>query len=120
MLEQIRGLGADLGDPEGCVICHGGNPTATTKEAAHQGAPTDLSEGVGPQTFYPDPGSIWIADRSCGQCHIDYPSRVEKSLMNTEAGKIQGNLHTWGIPEVQNHKVPWGMCGRLPFGKDLF
>jgi hypothetical protein len=28
--------------------------------------------------------------------------------MNTEAGKIQGNLHTWGIAEVQNHKVPWG------------
>ena len=28
--------------------------------------------------------------------------------MNTEAGKIQGNLHTWGIPEVMYHKVPWG------------
>ena len=29
-------------------------------------------------------------------------------MMNTEAGKIRGNLHTWGILEVQNHKVPWG------------
>ena len=33
---------------------------------------------------------------------------LKRSLMNTEAGKIQGNLHTWGIAEVQDHKVPWG------------
>ncbi len=47
---------------------------------------------------------------TCGQsaCHAGYEERLEKSLMNTEAGKIQGNLHTWGIPEVMNHKVPWG------------
>ncbi|GAB4239348.1 MAG: selenite/tellurite reduction operon c-type cytochrome ExtM [Methyloligellaceae bacterium] len=108
MLEQIRDLGKEYGDPEGCVVCHGGNPQATTKDTAHKGAPKDLAEGAGPQTFYPDPGSIWIADRTCGQCHGDYAGRVKKSLMNTEAGKIQGNLHTWGIPEVQNYKVPWG------------
>jgi hypothetical protein len=47
---------------------------------------------------------------TCGQsaCHKGYPERLEKALMNTEAGKIQGNLHTWGIEEVQNYKVPWG------------
>ena len=44
-----------------------------------------------------------MASATCG-----YAYRVERSLMNTEAGKIQGNLHTWGIAEVQNHKVPWG------------
>jgi len=45
---------------------------------------------------------------TCGQsaCHKGYEARLEKSLMNTEASKIQGNLHTWGIEEVQNHKVP--------------
>lgn len=57
--------------------------------------------------FYPDPGSVWIADNTCGQCHPGYPYRLERSLMNTEAGKIQGNLHTWCSAEVQNHKVPW-------------
>ena len=67
-----------------------------------------LSSGLGPQEFYPDPGSIWIANRTCGQCHPGYSYRLERALMNTEAGKIQGNLHTWGIPEVQYHKVPWG------------
>ncbi len=108
MLSQIKQFGESVGDPSGCVTCHGGTPQATTKAAAHSGAPADFAEGIGPKTFYPDPGSIWIADRTCGQCHAGYAERVKKSLMNTEAGKIQGNLHTFGIREVQNYKVPWG------------
>jgi len=111
MLALIKGRGSLHGDPEGCVVCHGGNPQETeNKEQAHQGSPQSLVEANGPQTFYPDPGSVWIANNSCGQvgCHEGYPGRLEKALMNTEAGKIQGNLHTWGIPEVQNHQVPWG------------
>ena len=108
MMLQIKAIGAANGDPEGCVTCHGGNPEGTTVETAHKGSPKGLKDGSGPKAFYPDPGSIWIADNSCGQCHVGYAYRVERSLMNTEAGKIQGNLHTWGIPEVQNHKVPWG------------
>jgi hypothetical protein len=28
--------------------------------------------------------------------------------MSTEAGKIQGNLHTWGVEQVQSYQVPWG------------
>ena len=108
MMLQIKAIGTAAGDPEGCVVCHGGDPTGTTVEAAHKGAPNVLKEGNGPKAFYPDPGSVWIADRTCGQCHVGYAYRVERSLMNTEAGKIQGNLHTWGIAEVQDHKVPWG------------
>jgi len=43
-----------------------------------------------------------INEFTCGQaaCHQGYPERLEKALMNTEAGKIQGNLHTWGIKAV--------------------
>ena len=108
MMLQIKAIGAANGDPEGCVTCHGGDPKGTTVEAAHKGSPKGLKDGNGPKAFYPDPGSVWIAERSCGQCHVGYAYRVERSLMNTEAGKIQGNLHTWGIAEVQNHKVPWG------------
>ena len=109
MLAQIKGMGVAQGDPEGCVVCHGGNPQGLTAEEAHQGRP-EKAMASGPKTFYPDPGSVWIADNSCGQsgCHQGYPYRLERALMNTEAGKIQGNLHTWGIAEVQNHKVPWG------------
>jgi len=109
MLAAIRALGKSQGDPEGCVVCHGGNPQGLTAKAAHQGVPKQAPK-TGPKTFYPDPGSLWIADNSCGQagCHQGYSYRLERALMNTEAGKIQGNLHTWAIDEVQSYKVPWG------------
>ncbi|OQX35245.1 MAG: cytochrome C, partial [Candidatus Sedimenticola endophacoides] len=110
MMAMIQAKGAPHGDAAGCVVCHGGNPQGLTKDEAHKGSPAALKNEGGPQLFYPDPGSVWIAENSCGQsgCHSGYAYRVERSLMNTEAGKIQGNLHTWGIDEVQNHKVPWG------------
>lgn len=107
MLALIRGFGVNYGDAEGCVVCHGGNPQATTAEAAHQGTPANMAAN-GPREFYRDPGSIWVADYTGGQCHPGYADRLLRALMNTEAGKIQGNLHTWGVAEVQNYKVPWG------------
>ena len=109
MMAAIKALGGTQGDPAGCVVCHGGNPMGLTAAEAHKGIP-EKAMPTGPKTFYPDPGSVWIADHSCGQagCHMGYPYRMERALMNTEAGKIQGNLHTWGVAEVQNHKVPWG------------
>ncbi|MDH3634528.1 MAG: cytochrome C [Gammaproteobacteria bacterium] len=110
MLQLINSLSAVHGDTAGCVMCHGGDPTASDAAKAHEGSPQSLVDFKGPQTFYPDPGAMDINKFTCGQsaCHAGYEERLEKSLMNTEAGKIQGNLHTWGIPEVQNHKVPWG------------
>ncbi len=110
MMAVIKSLGSSHGDKEGCVVCHGGNPKAKDAKTAHSGSPKALVNAKGPQTFYPDPGAMDINKFSCGQsaCHQGYAERLEKSLMNTEAGKIQGNLHTWGIKEVQNHKVPWG------------
>ena len=106
MMEQIIDMGKELKDPGGCVVCHGGSPNATTKEAAHKGAPKDLAENDGPDMFFPDPGSIFIGDRACGQCHQGYAARLMKSLMNTEAGKLQGNLWSWGVQ--QDRKVVWG------------
>jgi hypothetical protein len=110
MLLAIKGIGSQHGDPSGCVVCHGGNPKATKKEEAHKGSPKSLIDAKGAQMFYRDPGSLWVNQFTCSQagCHQGYNERLEKALMNTEAGKIQGNLHTWGIPQVQNYKVPWG------------
>ncbi len=107
MMVQLAAIGAAHGDPGGCVVCHGGTPGATDVAGAHTGTPAALASS-GPAEFYRDPGSMWIADRTCGQCHQGYAYRLERALMNTEAGKIQGNLHTWGIREVQNYRVPWG------------
>ncbi|MDJ0668124.1 MAG: hypothetical protein QNJ61_12620, partial [Desulfobacterales bacterium] len=108
MMRTIKANGSQHGDPDGCVICHGGNPKATVKEEAHKGIPPTLKLAPGPKGYYPDPGSIWIAENSCGVCHVGYVYRAKISLMNTEAGKIQGNLHTWGFEEVTNFRVPWG------------
>ena len=106
MMTTIKGMAKPYGDPGGCVICHGGTPNATTKEQAHQGSPKQLIEATGPQMFYPDPGSIWINEFTCGQCHRGVANRLKKSLMNTEAGKLQGNFWSWGIQK--DMKVVWG------------
>ena len=105
MMESILAIGPDYNDPGGCVVCHGGTPTATTVEEAHSGTPGDLAE-FGPHTFYPDPGALWVADKSCGQCHDGYAERLKKSLMNTEAGKLQGNLWSWGV--IDTHRSVYG------------
>lgn len=104
-LAAIAGLGASHGDPSGCVVCHGGNPAATDKASAHKGAPQRLRKAGGPANFYPDPGSVWIADKTCGQCHAGYAEVVKKSLMNTEAGKLQGNLWSWGMQKERGSKL---------------
>ena len=101
MMEQIKSMGPDYGDPDGCVVCHGGNPQGLTAEEAHAGTHPELAEAGGPHTFYPDPGAVWIADKSCGQCHDGYAERLTKSLMNTEAGKLQGNLWSWGVLDTR-------------------
>lgn len=105
MMDAIFALAEDYNDPGGCVVCHGGNPAAKTPEDGHKGAPKELTEADGPHTFYPDPGSIFIGDRACGQCHQGYAERLMKSLMNTEAGKLQGNLWSWGVQK--DRKAKW-------------
>jgi hypothetical protein len=106
MMTTIKAMGKPYGDPAGCVICHGGNPQATTKKRAHQGSPARLIEATGPQMFYPDPGSLWINEFTCGQCHRGVANRLKKALMNTEAGKLQGNFWSWGLQKSM--KTVWG------------
>ena len=90
MMQQIQAMGE-------CTACHGGDASITDNaDAAHAG------------DFYPDPGSIWVSDKTCGKCHPGYTERLMLSLMNTEAGKIQGNLHAWGaIPGEEDQKVKY-------------
>jgi len=94
MMQQIMAMGEGLGDSGGCVVCHGGNPDNGSVKGAHMGSPQAHPGGLA--AFVRDPGSIWIADKTCGICHSDTVSNIKKSLMMTEAGKIQGNMHSWG------------------------
>lgn len=109
MGQALKGFGGSDGI---CVVCHGGNPAAVTKAAAHSPAPS----GKGKKGFFPDPGSLWIAKKTCGICHSSYIARVNNSLMATEAGKIQGALHTVGIQ--QDKKVRYGDYDRTSLPED--
>ena len=86
-------------DTSGCTVCHGGDPNANTVDKAHAGSSAALLEIGGATEFYPDPGSMWIAEKTCGLCHSGYNQRLKKSLMATETGKLQGNFWAWGLTE---------------------
>ena len=105
MMKQIYKKGAAAGDPNGCVVCHGGNPQAFTKEEAHRGTTAFFKVHEGPKEFYPDPGSSWINKNTCGQCHKEQVRSQYNSLMMTEQGKIQGTLWSFGGLEGYNHNV---------------
>lgn len=92
MMEKIKMRGKQYGDPEGCIICHGGTPSATLKEAAHRNSPPALVAAGGPQRFYPNPGNARVAEYTCGQCHEGYARRLLKSLISTKTESIQRNL----------------------------
>jgi hypothetical protein len=93
MAKQIYIKGKKMGDPNGCVICHGGNPREE-KDAnnAHKGAP----EGSSLKIFNRHSASMGINDKTCGLCHKKWVYAAQRSVMQTEAGKIQGALWGWG------------------------
>jgi hypothetical protein len=106
MMQRILALGRERGDPAGRVVCHGGDPKATTAGSAH----------AGPK-FYADPSSPWVNEHTCGQCHPRHVQTQWTSLMMTEAGRIQGTTwafggleggyaHKWGNYDVHNPKDP--------------
>ena len=95
MMQRIFRKGKRQGDPAGCIICHGGDPKATTKEKAHKG-----------EFFYSDPGSPWVNDTACGPCHNAQVGAQWNSLMMSESGKIQGTCWSFGGLEGYDHK--WG------------
>ena len=95
MAKQIYAMGSGLGDPNGCVVCHGGNPREE-KDAkiAHTGAPEDGKLN----TFVVHSGSVWVNEKICGQCHKEWTYAQYRSIMQTEPVKF---------------RVPYGV-GALP------
>jgi len=94
MAQEIYKKGETAGDPNGCVVCHKGNPSETkSKKLAHK----DMIRY---------PASVWVYEQTCGQCHPDHTYAVSRSLMQTEAGKIQGALWGWGA--ISGYEVKYG------------
>ena len=88
-----------------CIVCHGGNPKATTKKAAHSGTLAYFLTHPGPKEFYPDPGSPWINQNTCGMCHAEQVAAQMNSLMMSEQGKIHGVLYSFGGLEGYEHNM---------------
>jgi len=88
-----------------CIVCHGGNPKAMTKEKAHTGTVAYFRKEKGPKEFYPAPGSPWINQNTCGMCHQEQVQAQTNSLMNTEQGKIHGVLYSFGGLEGYDHNM---------------
>lgn len=94
MMHEIYKEANKLGDPNGCIICHYGNPKEEhNKTAAHN-------------NMIIHPGSMWTLDRTCGNCHNDHSYNMHRNLMETEAGKIQGGMWGWGA--TNGYKALYG------------
>lgn len=94
MMQQIFKRGEQMGDPNGCVVCHGGTPDETTnKDLAHKGVPLGslLSD------FTPVPAALQVNESTCGTCHKEHTYSVQRSIMNTDAGKMKAITHSFGI-----------------------
>jgi len=103
-MQRIFALGEEVGDPDGCVVCHGGSVDALTADEAHQGTSTALRERGGPDEFFADPASPWVNAQTCGQCHAEQVRSQWSSLMMSEAGKIQGTTWSFGSLEGYDHR----------------
>jgi hypothetical protein len=105
MAKAIANVAKKAGYPDNsCIVCHGGNPEKLSKNEAHKGSIEFFIKNRGPKEFYPDPGSAWINKNTCGMCHKEQVSTQWNSLMNTEQGKIQGTLWSFGALEGYSHK----------------
>ena len=104
MAQQIYAMGSALGDPNGCVVCHGGSSSKTNdKNAAHTGAPSGSLIGH----FAPAPGAFAVMDKACGICHLQQTQSIRKSIMSTEAGKIKVIAYGWGL-DNEDHLHRYG------------
>ena len=113
MFQEILKVAEASGTNNRCVVCHGGDAevrraadVAQGTEAyteladkAHTGTPAYFTSNPGPKEFYPDPGSPWVNENTCGPCHQWEVKTQWQSLMMTEAGKIQGTVWGFGVHE---------------------
>jgi len=106
MMKAILHLATKAGHKgNDCIVCHGGDPKATTKKEAHNGTVAYFTNHPGPKNFYPSPTSAWINKNTCGVCHPNQVASQYNSLMMSEAGKIQGALWSFGAKEGYNHSI---------------
>ena len=79
---------------DNCVICHAGNATATSEEAAHAG-------------IISFPGDLSNATETCGRCHAERVASVRDNLMHTGHGMVEvtRNIVDDGSPADAVHNL---------------
>lgn len=98
----------------GCIDCHGGDATATTKESAHvpsrfpdawrtSGNPVrsyTLLNHESPEFIrFVNPGDLRVAQQACGSCHQDEVQQTKTSMMTH-------GCMLWGAALYNNGAVP--------------
>jgi hypothetical protein len=92
-----------------CTFCHGGDPQAATKEAAHvqPTLPVIMDRTVPPLDYdlpyqmFVNPSNLRVVDYTCGWCHWAKVREVWKSLMATAAGHYAGGLYQNGVVDTK-------------------
>jgi hypothetical protein len=113
MAQAIYKKGVENGDPNGCTVCHAGDVSELiNKDLAHK----DLIRF---------PASMWVNEKTCGQCHGGYNYMLHRNLMQSEAGKIQGALWGWGAkngykPVYGNYDIKDTDGPRPIIGTDMY
>ncbi len=106
MMKEILDVAKSAGhEGNDCIVCHGGNPVSTNKKRAHSGTVKYFKTHAGPKEYYPAPGSPWINENTCGVCHKEQVGAQHNSLMQTEQGKIQGTLWSFGAKNGYKHDI---------------
>lgn len=106
-----------------CVVCHGGDAEAKTKEDAHIAVPSDWAAirtddlPPAPEGFIKDfasdqlaqvepaylrfinPGDIRVVDDTCGTCHPAQAASLKNSIMTTNAGHYMPTRFLAGLQE---------------------
>lgn len=88
-----------------CVECHGGDPEATKKEAAHiaSSVTTRNDERVAPlnqdlaYVRFINPMDLRVAEKVCGDCHGELVQHLMLSLHGTTAGHLSDGFFETGI-----------------------
>lgn len=98
---DLENATAAMGFDLDCTVCHGGDPEATEKAAAHvQPSLPVINDATVPPLDYDlpyqrfvNPSNLRVMDQACGLCHEAEVGTVRKSLMATAAGHHAGGLY---------------------------
>ena len=101
MAKQIYLIGKAQGDPNGCVVCHGGNVHCYDMDTPHKGAPAESLLDA----FTNSPTALSVVEKTCGQCHSQRVQSVQCSGMMTGTGHLTAILKGWGLHKDATYGV---------------